>query len=85
MKINNIDISNCLSELPLAGFKIHQRKDKLIEFLGYSNEVTAKEITEVLNTIFKHDIDILADIHKISQNNAVEKTLYSSELLKLNP
>jgi phenylacetate-CoA ligase len=81
LKINNIDISNRLSDLPLAGFKMHQRKDKGIEFLGYSNEVTAKEITEVLKTIFKNDIDVLADIQKISQNNTVEKTLYSSELI----
>ena len=81
LKINNIDISNCLSELPLAGFRIHQRKDKKIEFLGYSNEVTSKEITEILKTVFKNDIDILANIKKISQNNTVEKTLYSSELI----
>ncbi|WP_159433456.1 AMP-binding protein [Flavobacterium saccharophilum] len=81
VKINNIDISNCLSELPLAGFKIHQRKDKSISFLGYSNEVTLQEITEVLKTIFKNDIDVLVDIQKISQNNIGEKTLYSSELI----
>lgn len=81
LKINNIDISNRLSELPLAGFKMHQRKDKSINFLGYSNEVTVKEIIEVLNTIFKNDIAVLVDIQKISQNNTVEKTLYSSELI----
>lgn len=81
LKINNIDISNRLSELPLAGFKMHQRKDKLIRFLGYSNEVTVEEITKVLKTIFRNDIDVLVDIQKISQNNTVEKTLYSSELI----
>lgn len=81
LKINNIDISNRLSELPLAGFKMHQREDKEIEFQGYSNEVTAQEITDVLKTIFKNDIDVIVDIQKISQNNAVEKTLYSSELI----
>ena len=81
LKINNIDISNRLSELPLAGFKMHQRKDKSISFLGYSNEVTLQEITEVLKTIFKNDIDVLVDIQKISQNNIGEKTLYSSELI----
>lgn len=82
IKINNIDISNRLSELPLAGFKMHQKKDKQIAFTGYSNEVTPEEITELLNVIFKNDIDVLVDIQKISQNNIVEKTLYSSELIQ---
>jgi phenylacetate-CoA ligase len=81
VKINNIDISNRLSNLPLAGFKIHQRKDKVIQFEGYSNDVTSAEVTEVLHSIFKNDIDVLVTIQKISQNNTVEKSLYSSELL----
>ncbi|KAF2506936.1 AMP-binding protein [Flavobacterium zhairuonense] len=81
LKINNIDISNRLSELPLAGFKMHQRKDKSIEFVGYSNEITSKEIVDALNSIFKNDIEIDAEIQKIAQNNAVEKTKYSSDLV----
>ncbi|MBS7256317.1 AMP-binding protein [Flavobacterium branchiicola] len=81
VKINNIDVSNRLSELSLAGFKMHQRKDKLIEFTGFSNDITSEEITEALNSIFKNDIDILVDIQKISQNNIADKTKYSSELL----
>lgn len=81
IKINNIDISNCLSQLSLAGFKMNQRKDKLIQFVGYSNDITKEEIIELLNTIFKNDIDIHADIQKISQNNTVEKSQYSSELM----
>lgn len=81
VKINNIDISNRLSQLPLAGFKMHQGKDKLIQFTGYSNDITSEEISEVLNVIFKDDIDIVADIQKISQNNTVDKSQYSSELI----
>lgn len=81
IKINNIDISNRLSKLSIAGFKMHQRKDKLIQFVGYSNDITSEEIIELLNIIFKNDIDILVDIHKISQNNTVEKSQYSSELI----
>lgn len=81
LKINNIDVSNCLSHLSLAGFKMHQRKDKLIEFVGYSNEVTSEEITVLLKSIFKNDVDIEVDIQKISQNNTVEKSHYSSELI----
>lgn len=80
IKINNIDISNRLSELPLAGFKMHQREDKLIQFVGYSNEITSKEIVDALNIIFKNDIEIDAEIQKIAQNNAVEKSKYSSDL-----
>ncbi|MEG1025339.1 MAG: AMP-binding protein [Flavobacterium sp.] len=80
VKINNIDVSNRLSQLSLAGFKMHQQKDKLIQFVGYSNEHTSEEVAEVLNAIFKSDADILVDIQKISQNNAVEKSLYSSDL-----
>ncbi|WP_431241382.1 hypothetical protein ACQ9BO_14935 [Flavobacterium sp. P21] len=81
LKVNNIDISNRLSEFPLAGFKMHQRKDKLIEFVGYSNEITSKEIVDELYAIFKNDIEIEAEIQKIAQNNAVEKTKYSSDLI----
>ena len=81
VKINNIDISNALSRLTLAGFKMHQRKDKLIQFKGFSNDTSAEEIMELLNVIFKNDIDIQIDIHKISQNNTIEKSLYSSELV----
>jgi phenylacetate-CoA ligase len=81
IKINNIDISNRLSKLSIAGFKMHQRKDKLIQFVGYSNDITSEEIIDLLNIIFKNDIDILVDIHKISQNNTVEKSQYSSELI----
>ena len=79
-KINTIDISNRLSHLPLAGFKIHQTKAKRIEFVGYCNEIDTKIITELLLIIFKNDIDLQVDIQKISQNNTVEKTQYSSEL-----
>jgi phenylacetate-CoA ligase len=81
LKINNIDVSNRLSQLSLAGFRMHQRKDKLIEFTGYSNDIAAEEITEALNIIFKNDIDILVDIQKISQNNIADKTKYSSDLM----
>lgn len=80
-KINNIDISNRLSELPLVGFKMHQSKDKSIHFLGYSNDITSEKILQTLNTIFKNDADILVDIQKISQNNKGEKTQYSSDLI----
>ncbi|WP_132034288.1 AMP-binding protein [Flavobacterium circumlabens] len=80
VKINNIDISNGLSHLPLAGFKMHQRKDKLIQFTGYSNKVTPKKIVDLLQLIFKNDIEIHADIQKIGQNNTVEKSQYTSEL-----
>lgn len=83
LKINNIDISNGLSELPLAGFKMHQRKNKQIEFTCYSNTITSDKIVEVLNIVFKNDIDILVDIKKISQNNNAEKSQYSSELVTL--
>lgn len=81
IKINNIDVSNVLSEIPLAGFKMHQRKDKSIQFIGYSNEVTAEVIIDLLNIIFKNDINLDVEIQKISQNNDVEKTKYSSELI----
>lgn len=81
IKINNIDISNRLSKLSIAGFKMHQRNDKLIQFVGYSNDITSEEIIDLLNIIFKNDIDMLVDIHKISQNNTVEKSQYSSELI----
>ena len=81
LKINNIDISNSMSQFPLAGFKMHQRKDKLIQFVGYSNEIIAEEIIAVLNGIFKNDITLDVNIQKISQNNTVEKTQYSSELI----
>jgi phenylacetate-CoA ligase len=80
-QINNIDISNRLSQLPLAGFKMHQGKDKVVQFLGYSNDITPEKIIEVLNVIFKNDVDIFADIQKISQNNTIEKSQYSSDLL----
>ncbi|TDP03174.1 AMP-binding protein [Flavobacterium sp. 245] len=80
LKINNIDISNRLSELPLAGFKMHQRKDKVIEFVGYSNEITSHEIVDTLRIIFKNDIEIDAEIQKIAQNNTTEKSKYSSDL-----
>ncbi len=80
VKINNIDISNRLSQFPLAGFKMHQSADKQIKFTGYSNELIGYEILEVLHLIFKNDIDITVDIQKISQNNSVEKTQYSSDL-----
>ncbi|KAF2336965.1 AMP-binding protein [Flavobacterium daemonense] len=81
LKINNIDISNRLSEFPLAGFKMHQRKDKSIEFVGYSNEITSKEIVDALSVIFKNDIEIEAEIQKIGQDNSVEKTKYSSDFI----
>jgi phenylacetate-CoA ligase len=81
VKINNIDISNRLSKLSLAGFKMHQEKDKRIQFTGYSNDVSSEEIIEVLNLIFKNDIDIVAEIQKISQNNSIDKSQYSSELI----
>lgn len=60
---------------------MHQSKDKSIHFQGYSNNTTSEEILETLNLIFKNDVDILVDIHKISQNNSGEKSQYSSDLI----
>ncbi|MEO8773501.1 MAG: AMP-binding protein [Gelidibacter sp.] len=80
-KVRTIDISNRLSHLSLAGYKMHQHKDKQIAFVGYSNDVTSEEILELLNGIFKNDCAISVSIQTISQNNAAEKTQYSSELM----
>ena len=66
--------------MSLASFKMHQRKDKLIQFIGYCNDITSEETIELLNIFFKNDIDILAYIQKISKNNIVEKSQYTSEL-----
>ncbi len=81
-KINNIDISNALSHLPLAGFKTHQANDKMIQFTGYSNEKITKDVTTVLNSIFGIEIEINVDIQKITQNNNVGKSQYSSDLFE---
>ena len=79
-KINNIDISNGISHLPLAGFKLHQSKDKSISFIGYSNSEITKEVTTVLNNIFDNNVALNIKIEKISQNNNVGKSFYSSDL-----
>lgn len=81
VKINNIDISNALSKLTLGGFKMHQKKDRQIQFLGYSNDVTSEEVLDQLNNIFKNDADFDVEIQTIAKNTTVEKTKYSSDLI----
>lgn len=79
IKINTIDISNGVSHLPLAGFKLHQTKDKSITLTGYSNTEITKEITNVLNSIFNNDIEMSIAIKKIAQSNNIGKSQYSSD------
>lgn len=78
-KINNIDISNQLSKLALAGFKLNQKKDKSVEFLGYSNEVKLEDVAQILKGIFQNDVVLEITLEKITQNNNVAKTLYTSD------
>ena len=66
--------------MPLAGFKLHQSKDKSISFIGYSNSEITKEVTTVLNNIFDNNVALNIKIEKISQNNNVGKSFYSSDL-----
>lgn len=80
LKINNIDISNALSDLPLGGFKMHQNIDKIIDFIGFSNEDILVKVQEILKKIFEDNVVFKIKIEKITQENASDKTKYSSEL-----
>lgn len=63
--INYVDISRAMTELPLAGFSLHQQADKSVTFKGWSADASIEALVlEKLGKIFGEgvqvDITILA-------------------------
>ncbi len=51
--VNSVDISNAMTEFPLAGFNVHQRADKSVQFTGWSTDSNLKPaILQSLRKIF---------------------------------
>ncbi len=51
-RVNNIEISRAMAELPLAGFTLHQAKDYKLTFKGWSSEDLKDKVIEEINSKF---------------------------------
>lgn len=77
--LNNVDVSRALSEFPLAGFTINQRKDRSIEFCGWGVGVTKQEIHSAIGNLFGSSISSNIVIN-LDGSPEGKKIQYSSEL-----
>ena len=50
--INNVDISRALCEFALAGFSLHQRKDRMLEFSAWGEEASEADVRRVFANLF---------------------------------
>ncbi|WP_028980646.1 AMP-binding protein [Sporocytophaga myxococcoides] len=78
-RVNNIEISRSMAELPLAGFKMHQSKDFKLTFKGWSNEDLKSEISKGIRTIFGDGIEIEVFIINPELNNGRKVVAYTSD------
>jgi phenylacetate-CoA ligase len=77
--VNNIEISRGLSIYPLAGYSLHQKKNRSLVFIGWSNEVLNEVINERLLEIFG-PVDINVLVNKIGDAGSTKPVSYSSDL-----
>lgn len=75
--INNVDISRAMCEFMLAGFKLHQCRDRSLEFVGWGSAAAA-DIRRVLTHIFGKDCRLEVKI-EAADNGESKKVSYSSE------
>lgn len=75
--INSVDVSRAMCEFMLAGFKLHQRRDRSLEFVGWGNAVEA-DVRMVLTQIFGNGCQIDIKI-EAAESGEGKKVSYSSE------
>lgn len=77
--VNSVDISRAMARLPLAGFSLHQRKNKSLRVEGWSVESDlAAQIKKELRKIFGDDLSIEVDILHPHEQKA-KPVMYSSD------
>lgn len=77
--INNIDISRAIGEFSLAGFTLHQHRNRSVEFTGWGKGVTESEITKTLARLFGATVNCSVNIISDSAPKG-KKVRYSSEI-----
>lgn len=79
--LNTIDISREMTTYPLAGFQLHQRADKSVSFVGWSNEEVASTIQTSLQELFGEGCAIAVIIHRIGSDNTGKSVVYTSDFV----
>lgn len=76
--VNNVDISRAISEFALAGFSLHQQRDRSIKFCGWGHGIAENNIRQTLQKLFGAAINCSITI---SSESCIEgkKVHYSSE------
>jgi phenylacetate-CoA ligase len=75
--VNNVDISRAMCEFMLAGFKLHQHRDRALEFVGWGS-ADATDVRKVLTHIFGGSCRIDVTI-EAAESGEGKKVSYSSE------
>ncbi len=78
-RVNNIEISRAMAELPLAGFTLHQSKDFKLTFKGWSNEDLKDKVAKEIKTIFGKEIEVGVSIIKPELNGGLKTVTYRSD------
>ncbi|MBT1699048.1 AMP-binding protein [Fulvivirgaceae bacterium PWU4] len=77
--VNYVDISRTMTELPLAGFSVHQHTDKSVTFKGWSSDASIKPLVhEKLSTIFGTGVSVDVTILPFDSQRAKPVT-YASD------
>ncbi|NLF96896.1 MAG: AMP-binding protein [Candidatus Riflebacteria bacterium] len=75
--VNNVDISRAMCEFMLAGFKLHQGRDRKVEFVGWGS-AAEEDIRNVLTQIFGSSSQLEVTIEAAASGEG-KKVSYSSE------
>ncbi|GAL85726.1 hypothetical protein MYP_2955 [Sporocytophaga myxococcoides] len=78
-RVNNIEISRAMAELPLTGFTLHQSKDYKLTFNGWSNEELKDKVTEEIKAIFGEKIEVVVSIIKPELHDGRKTVTYRSD------
>ncbi len=77
--VNNIDIARAMCRFALAGYQLHQKKNRQIEFVGWGINVESAEVRSVLNEIFACSL-VNSVVIQNPDLNENKKIAFSSEL-----
>ncbi|HAE38142.1 MAG TPA: CoF synthetase [Candidatus Riflebacteria bacterium] len=76
--VNNVDVSRAMGEFALAGFSLHQRKDRSLEFTGWGEGAVEADINRVLADLFGRSLTCKVTLYAQCTSDD-KKVRYSSE------
>ncbi len=77
--VNNVDIARAMCQFSLAGYRLKQRKDRQIEFIGWGADEEQLKVREMLAEMFGESLVDSVVINKPDLNEG-KKVVFESEI-----